>query len=130
MSFYDGFCDVESQADAGVLAARFITHAVETFKDVVEVFRTDADAFVYDADAILIIIFFQADDDMSPMWRIFDSVVQDITNNLSDACLIGDNSGIKRLYVEVDGMLFRAGLCRTHATGEYINQIEAGVGEV
>src|SRR5581483_11663572 len=122
MPFHDSFCDIKPQADAGVLTTRFIAHAVETFKDVVEVFWADADTFIYDANAVIACKIFQADGDMSTMGRIFDGVVKDIADNLGDACLVGDNSGVKQLYVEVDGMLFGAGLCRTHAIGKYINQ--------
>jgi len=34
------------------------------------------------------------------------------------------------LNIQVDCMLFRTGLCRTHKIGEYINQVEAGEREV
>ncbi len=122
MRFYNGFGDKQTHADARILAAGGIAHAVKPLEDVIEKVWTDANAPVADTHQVLVALFFQRHRYLFALWRKLDGVIQNIANHLADTQLIRDEFAILRLDIEKDGMLFRADLRQTHAFGQHIRQ--------
>src|SRR5579875_412178 len=110
----DGFRDIQSQTNTGILAARCITHTVETLKDVVKLLRRDANTFIFYRDPVAFFSALQAHYDLPTVRRILDGIVQHIADDLGNAFPIRDNRALRRLNIEQDGMLLGTRLGGMH----------------